>query len=93
MPGGTTVWVGLVGGGSGATLVVALALAGSRSRDHHEVAQLIGMMRAVGYLAAGVAPVVMGFVAELTGSWTVPLGLLTLLSAGMLASAVQAGRP
>lgn len=93
VPGGTTVWVCLVGGGSGMTLVVALALAGSRSRDHHEVAQMIGMMQAVGYLAAGVAPVVMGFVAGLTGSWTVPLGLLSLLSAGMLASAVPAGRP
>lgn len=93
VPGLTTVWVCLVGGGCGMTVVVALGLAGFRSRDHHVMAQLVGMMQAAGYFSAGVAPVLMGFVAELTGSWTVPLGLLVLLAVGMLASAVPAGRP
>ncbi|MFT4010326.1 MAG: MFS transporter [Nocardioidaceae bacterium] len=92
VPGITTLWVFLVGAGSGATLVVSLALAGQAGADHHVVTQLVGMMQSVGYLAAAVTPVVMGLVVEWTGTWTPALLILVGLALAMTAVALPTGR-
>lgn len=86
------LWMILAGLGSGASLVVALALVSLRGRTGIETTKLSGMAQSVGYLLAAAGPIVAGFLAEQTGGWTASLLLVAGLAIGQVMFGIAAGR-
>jgi CP family cyanate transporter-like MFS transporter len=86
------LWVVVAGLGSGASLVVALALVSLRGRSHHETARLSGMAQSVGYLFAAAGPIVAGLLAERTGSWTASVLLVAALATVQVLVGALVGR-
>lgn len=74
------VWLTLAGLGAGASLVLCLSLFNLRAASHRQASQLSGMAQCVGYALAALGPLFFGVLHEQSGSWTLPFGMLTLLS-------------
>jgi len=71
----TSLWTLLAGlGGGGFPLV--LTLFGLRSATPATAGALSGFAQAVGYLAAAGGPVLVGFLHDLTGGWSLSFGFL-----------------
>lgn len=77
----------------GAAFPIFLALIGLRSRTSAGTAALSGFTQSIGYLIAATGPFLVGLLREITGSWTVPLIFLTVLTLPLLALALIAVRP
>ncbi|WP_237047729.1 MFS transporter [Lentzea guizhouensis] len=92
VPAWSVVWAVVAGLGSGASLVVALTLISLRGHGQHGTTQLSGMAQSLGYLLAAVGPVLAGFLAERTGTWTASLVLVGVLAAVQVVVAVAVGR-
>jgi CP family cyanate transporter-like MFS transporter len=82
----------VLGLGGGATVVLALSTISARAADAASAAALSGMAQSVGYLLAAAGPVTIGALHAATGSWTVPLVLLALVSSVQALVARAAGR-
>ncbi len=67
------LWVSIMGLGTGGCLSLAMVLLGLRSRTAGTASELSGMTQAVGYLIAGLGPVVFGVLHDLTHTWAVPV--------------------
>ena len=67
------LWALAAGFCSGGAIVIAMALFGLRTANHHEAAGLSSMAQSVGYLFAAAGPVLVGALRDATGGWTVPL--------------------
>lgn len=85
---GTLLWVMLAGAGPGAFPLV-LTLVNLRSSTVAGAAALSGFTQGLGYMVAGVGPLMAGLLRELSGNWTAPLvflisGLTIQLAAGYL---------
>ncbi|NKX52993.1 CynX/NimT family MFS transporter [Arthrobacter mobilis] len=91
-PGMSLLWTVLLGLACGSSIVVALSLFSLRTRHHQQAAALSGMAQSVGYLLAAAAPIGFGALYDLTGGWTLPLGLTAVLMVFMGVFAVLAGR-
>jgi CP family cyanate transporter-like MFS transporter len=50
------------------------------------------MAQSFGYLLAALGPPLFGFLRDATGSWTLPLALLLVITACLLAAGLGAGR-
>lgn len=87
-----TVWVGLIGFALGGTFGLALLFIVLRSPDTRSATALSGMAQAVGYLVAAVGPALIGFVRDVTGSWTVPLLCLVAALVGKVIAGLGAAR-
>jgi len=74
------VWLTLAGLGAGASLVLCLSLFNLRATNHRQASQLSGMAQCVGYALAALGPLFFGILHELSGNWTLPFSVLTLLS-------------
>ena len=72
----------LLGLGQGASLGLGIFYTMARAPDPASAASLSGFAQGIGYLIASAGPLTIGFVHEVTGSWTVP-GLILLLVAGL----------
>ncbi|MFD4669942.1 CynX/NimT family MFS transporter [Lentzea sp. NPDC058450] len=92
MPAWSIVWVVIAGLGTGAALVVALTLISLRGRGQHGTTQLSGMAQSLGYLLAALGPVLAGYLAEHTGTWTASLVLVGVLGVVQVGVALVAGR-
>ncbi|MCC3766809.1 CynX/NimT family MFS transporter [Streptomyces sp. UNOC14_S4] len=90
--GGAWLWATLYGVGQGGTLGLALTLMVLRTRDAHTAARLSGMAQTWGYLLAAVGPFALGAVHQATGGWTVPIAVLLVVCAGLMALGLGAGR-
>ena len=90
--GGGILWVTLLGLGQGACFSLALTLFALRAADPEQAAALSGMAQSFGYLLAAFGPPVFGVLRDATGSWTVPLALLLVVTACLLAAGLGAGR-
>ncbi|MGO1570297.1 MAG: MFS transporter [Canibacter sp.] len=91
LPAWSLVWILLGGLSAGAFIVMAISLMGLRAKNHEQTARLSGMSQAVGYLLAGIVPIVFGAFYDATGRWTASLVLLAggqviMIVAGLLAS-------
>jgi MFS transporter, CP family, cyanate transporter len=73
--GGAWVWMILSGIGNG-MFPLALTLIGLRSRTPHTTRALSAFVQAIGYVVAGVGPLLFGVLYGATGSWVLPLALL-----------------
>jgi CP family cyanate transporter-like MFS transporter len=86
------LWTVLLGLACGSSIVLALSLFSLRTRHHQQAAALSGMAQSVGYLLTAAAPIGFGALYDLTGGWTLPLGLTAALMVLMGVFAVLAGR-
>jgi len=84
-PSGVLFWAGVLGAGAGLSFALTLALFGLRSRDAAGAVALSAMAQSLGYLLAGLAPVVAGALRDLTGGWGLALAVLT--GSGLLTAA------
>lgn len=73
-PGAITAWLMVQGLTSGASITMALTLMAARARDHRASSALSGMAQSVGYVIAGAAPLIFGWIHSATDSWTWPFG-------------------
>ncbi len=87
-----TLWMIVMGCGSGPSLILALSFMGLRARTQESAAALSLMAQGVGYLVAALGPVVFGLAHDYTGGWT--LALLGMLSVTLVQGlcGVGAGR-
>lgn len=88
------VWAASVvlGLGMGGTFSIALALLVLRAPNAQVATALSGMAQGVGYTIAGIAPLLMGLLHELTGNWNAVAMLFALLVFGSAYFGLQAGR-
>jgi hypothetical protein len=78
-PGEAPLWIVLFGGGTGATMILALSFLSFRATTLHG-AVLSGIAQCVGYALAAAGPPLIGALREALGDWTVPLLLWPLLT-------------
>nr|WP_175542566.1 MFS transporter [Actinopolymorpha cephalotaxi] len=88
---GAVAWAVLLGLGGGA-FPLTLTMIGLRSRSHDVTARLSGFTQSVGYLIAACGPLAMGALFDVTGGWTVPIGLLLVLVVPQVATGLMAAR-
>ena len=88
----STVWVCVMGLGSGGSIALALSLFALRAGHHRQAADLSGMAQSVGYLLAAAGPVSIGILHDATNSWTTALVALLALLAAQLVLSLLAGR-
>jgi CP family cyanate transporter-like MFS transporter len=86
------LWALLIGV-SQATFPLILTLLGLRTRTPSGTAALSGFTQAVGYLISAIGPFGMSLLHEATGSWTVPLLVLTALIGPLVWTGVAVARP
>ena len=73
--GGAWLWMVLYGVGGG-MFPLSLTMIGLRSADPATVAALSAFVQSIGYVVAGLGPLLFGVLYGATGSWAAPLGLL-----------------
>ncbi len=84
---GPWIWATLMAVGVGAGFPLGLSVIAWRSPDAATAGAASGLALGIGYLSAGVAPLLMGLLLDLTGGYPVPLALL-LLVGGLQALAI-----
>ena len=89
---GAWAWAVLVGVGA-SVFPVVLTLIGLRSRTSGGTAALSGFTQSVGYLIAALGPFGVGVLYDVTGSWTPPLVVLSVLAVPQIVLGVVASRP
>ncbi|WP_241558887.1 CynX/NimT family MFS transporter [Oceanobacillus halophilus] len=72
----------LIGFALAGTFALALAFLGMRARTAKQAAQLSGMAQTLGYILAALGPIFIGYLYDLTQSWTVPI--LTIITVSVL---------
>lgn len=87
------LWAICSGIGTGAALVVALALISLRGRSSAETTRLSGMAQSLGYLLATAGPIAAGFLTEHTGDWDAAVLLVAGIAVVQILVALRAGRP
>lgn len=85
------VWTVLAALGT-LTFSMSLALIGARTKTPQMATDVSGFVNTVGYLFAGIGPIVTGFLHEVTGVWEPSLLLLAGLTALVLPAAWILGR-
>lgn len=90
--GGAWLWAALLGVAM-SSFPLVLVLLGLRARTPEGTAALSGFTQSVGYLFAAIGPLGMGVLHDATGSWTVPLVALLVLSVPQLLVALSVSRP
>jgi CP family cyanate transporter-like MFS transporter len=91
-PGVAPLWMVLFGAGIGGTFPLALMLMVIRTRNARETQQLSGLAQAFGYTLAIAGPFTVGILHGATGSWTLPLSLMTAVMLGpTMAAGLAAG--
>lgn len=89
---GTWLWVMLAGAGPGAFPLV-LTLVNLRSSSVSGAAALSGFTQGLGYMIAGLGPLVVGLLRDVYGTWTAPLVFLVCTLVVQAAAAVLVARP
>lgn len=87
------LWVVILGVGQGAAFAVALTLLVLRTREHAATAQLSAMAQSIGYVIAGLGPLLVGGLHAATGGWWVPLTVLLVLLVPETVTGLRAARP
>lgn len=89
--GGRWVWAILLGVG-GMAFATAISLIPARSVDHEITARLSGFVQPVGYILAGIGPMLVGILYTANSSWTATLGFLFVLAILMALAGALAAR-
>ncbi|MCY1518890.1 2-nitroimidazole transporter [compost metagenome] len=91
-PGWATLWIVLLGLGTGGGIILGLAFVGLRASHAQQAAALSGMAQCVGYLFAATGPTLMGALHDALGGWGVALGVCAALCVAMAVTGLYAGR-
>ena len=93
-PGGSIVWACTIGLGNGMMFVAMMTLPLAAADDPGEVAAIAGMMLGIGYSVAALAPLGLGGVRDLTGSFSTSLWLIAAMAvlAGAIAATLSPAR-
>ena len=86
------LWVIFLGIGNGSAFSLSMMFFTLRTKDGYEAAELSGMAQSLGYLLAAVGPVLVGGLQDITGSWTLPLSMMTAVAAVMLIMGIASGK-
>jgi MFS transporter, CP family, cyanate transporter len=86
------LWVLLLAIGQ-AAFPFALTMIGLRARTPDGIVALSAFTQGVGYLIAGLGPLLMGVFYELTGAWTLPLAFLILTVGVQTVAGLAIARP
>ncbi len=89
---GAWLWAVLVGVAL-STFPLVLTLIGLRARTSEGTAALSGFTQSTGYLIASVGPVTVGVLHDVSGGWTLPLGVLLVLAVPQLLVGLSVARP
>jgi CP family cyanate transporter-like MFS transporter len=92
LPSLSAVWVCIIGLGTGTSLTLALSLFALRAGHHRQATELSGMAQSIGYLMAAAGPIAIGILHDTTGSWTLALVVILVLTAAQLATSLLAAR-
>jgi CP family cyanate transporter-like MFS transporter len=90
---GTPLWMVLLGVGQGGAFALSLILVVLRTRDANDAAALSGITQTVGYLLAGLGPLLLGVLHEASGSWSLPLAVLLVAAGCQVLIGLGAARP
>ncbi|TKI04487.1 MFS transporter [Martelella alba] len=91
-PSGALIWVLLFGIGTGAAMILGLALISMRVTGSRQAAALSGMAQCIGYLLAALGPALIGALRDATGGWDWPLLICTVSALLMAVFGFMAGR-
>lgn len=83
------VFIGITLGG---TFPLALTLLSMRARSARQAAALSGMAQSIGYILAATGPMVIGYLYDLTSSWTMPIVILLIVAVFVVIFGMGAGR-
>ena len=86
------LWMVLLGVAQGSNIALGLLLITLRSPDAAHTSELSAMAQGVGYTLAALGPFGLGAVHDLTGGWTWPLVLMTVLVIPTVIVGTRAGR-
>lgn len=87
-----TLSILMTGIGSGSAISFAMAFIALRASNPNQAADLSGMAQSVGYLLAAIAPTGLGYIYDLTETWTVPIILLIIITFIWLLFGLKAGQ-
>lgn len=87
-----TLWIVLLGLGTGGGIILGLAFVGLRASHAQQAAALSGMAQCVGYLFAATGPALVGATHDRLGGWGVALGVCAALCVVMAIIGTYAGR-
>ena len=90
---GPTLWALLIGFGLGSSFPLGLAVIAWRTPDGTTSAAVSGLALGVGYLAAGIGPLLMGVLIDLTGGFRAAIALLLAAGAAGVAICASATAP
>lgn len=90
---GSLTWMTLLGLGQGASISLGLTYIVWRSPDSHHTGHLSTMAQGFGYIVAGIGPLGIGWLHEISHGWTVPLAALAALMLIQLIAGIVASRP
>ncbi|CAG4912431.1 cyanate transporter [Paraburkholderia saeva] len=79
------LWVALAGAGLGGTFALTLVTTLDHSGDHRLAARLVAFVQGVGFVVAAAAPMLAGFVRDLTGTFTAAWIMLAVSISAMIA--------
>lgn len=82
----------IAGIAAGITFSLAMMFFVLRTNTISESANLSGMAQSIGYFIAAIGPIALGLVADVFESWNAPLNILLLISLGISAAGLVAGR-
>lgn len=87
-----TLAVTLLGFSSSSNFSLALAFLSFRAKDRFDAARLSGMAQSIGYGLAAIGPVMLGYMYDLTLSWTMPLYTLMIVTLFIMVFGTFAGQ-
>ncbi len=91
-PGWATLWIVLLGLGTGGGIILGLMFVGLRASHAQQAAAMSGMAQCIGYLFAASGPTLVGALHDRLGGWSVALGLCAGLCVAMAGCGLLAGR-
>ena len=86
------LWVILLGIGNGSAFSLSMIFYTLRTKDGYQAAELSGMAQSIGYLLAAFGPVLVVGLQDISGSWTLPLTLMIIVSFAMVYTGIEAGK-
>ncbi|UOQ59055.1 MFS transporter [Leucobacter rhizosphaerae] len=86
------LWICAIGIAAGASLTMSLTLMAVRARTAEAATSLSGMAQGVGYLIAAAGPVTFGWLHQMSGGWSLSLGLVLALCVVQVLVGWVAGR-
>ncbi|MEG0371052.1 MAG: MFS transporter [Clostridium sp.] len=81
-----------IGLGVGGSISLAITFISLRCENAKRAAELSGMSQSVGYLFASFAPMLFGYIFDITLSWTIPLLLFIITNIFLIIFGLKAGK-